>query len=228
MSKNLFESPFFKKFSKLADFFLGSLYFLICSIPVITLVPSLCALYYAMSKAVRYESGDTTTKTFFLGLKQNLKQGLLLSLLAIAAGVILYTMYDVARGVGFATVYGTIYLILIPVYLIAAMAVFLAAIPLVTRFRIRTLSAFKLALSMIRKHPFRMLTYVIAFFGIIFLSLVLPPLTLILPGGYMYSLTYLMEPMMMEYIDEHPEEAGELPDWLKEALEKEQHEESRS
>lgn len=220
MSKNLFESPFFKKISLVADFFLVSLYFLICSIPVVTLFPSLCAMYYAMAKAVRYHSGDTTTATFFQGFKMNLKQGIGLSLLTILGIVILYTMYDVARGVGLGTLYGKFYLILIPVYSIVFFALLICVVPIISRFNIKLLAAFKLAFSFIRQHPFKMLSYVIALAGIAAIGFVVPPLSLVLPGGYMYSLTFLMEPMMLDYMAEHPEEAGTVPSWLEEELEK--------
>ncbi len=219
MGNKFFESPFFKKISRIADFFLGSLYFLICSIPVLTLFPALCALYYTMAKAVRYGSGKSTTGSFFLGFRQNLKQGLWLSVLCALGIVILYTMYDVARGVGFGTLYGRIYLILIPVYTIVFAAMLITVVPIVSRFSIKTLAAFKLALSFIRRHPWKILTYVIALAGSAALSFAFPPLSLVLPGGYMFSLTYLMEPMLLEYMREHPEETGEVPSWLEDALE---------
>ena len=220
MSNKFFESPFFKKISLLADFFLVSLYFLICSIPVLTLFPALCASYYAMAKAIRYHSGDTTTSAFFQGFRMNLKQGIVLSLLTIIGIVILYTMYDVARGVGLGTLYGKVYLILIPVYSIVFFALLIAVVPIVSRFNIKLLSAFKLSFSFIRRHPFQMLTYCIAFAGICALGFVIPPLSLVLPGGFMYSLTFLMEPMLVEYMADHPEEAGKIPSWLEEEVSK--------
>ena len=214
-----FESPFFQKISKIADFFLGSLVFLICSLPVITLFPALCALYYAMAKVVRYGSGGSTLKTFFQGFKMNLRQGLILSLITVLGIIILYTMYDVARGVGFGTLYGNVYLILIPIYTIVFAAVLIILVPVVSRFNIKLLSAVKLAFRMIRLHPWKTLTYVIALAGTVGLSFAFPPLTLVLPGGYMYSLTFLAEPMLIDYMRTHPEETGEIPDWLREAVE---------
>ena len=161
--KNLYESAFFRKITRIADFFLVSLLFLITSLPVITCFTALTAMYYTMAKAVHYDAGTSTVRMFFHSFKENLKQGLFIGLLTIAAGVILYTFVDVANAVGWHTLYSRIYLVLTVVYSTVVIAVVLNLSAVVSRFRIKTLAAVKLSGQFAAAKPLRMLTYVLHF-----------------------------------------------------------------
>lgn len=201
--KGLFESPIFQKISRMADFFLASLLWLVTSLPVITAVPATIAMYYATVKIVRYKTPGSTVKSFFHSFKENLKQGVLLSLLYILAAVVLYTFVDVAKGVGLETLYSRIYLVLTVVYTLLLTAITLCLIPIISRFHISTLSALKLSVR-----------FVIALAGVIALCYVVPPLILVVPAGYCYSLSNYMEQLLNAYMEENVCEEANAPDWL--------------
>ena len=69
MLKKLFgiEGSFTEMMSRLADFVLLSALWLVASIPLITIIPSTAALYYACVKSLRKEHGTPVAefKSFF-------------------------------------------------------------------------------------------------------------------------------------------------------------------
>ena len=61
--------------NKLGDIVIANLLFILCCIPVITIGPSLTALYHCMMRTVK-GNNNGTTKTFFRAFKENFKQSL--------------------------------------------------------------------------------------------------------------------------------------------------------
>ena len=70
------------------DIVIANLLFILCCIPVITIGPSLTALYHCMMRTVK-GNNNGTTKTFFRAFKENFKQSLIIWLLILAAGTML-------------------------------------------------------------------------------------------------------------------------------------------
>lgn len=94
------ENPVWSFFSKIFCMVYLNLLWLVCCLPVVTIGPSTTALYYAMFKVL---SGDDSelTRHFFHSFRQNLKQGMVLGMIATAAGVVCvidYIYYIVAPG----------------------------------------------------------------------------------------------------------------------------------
>ena len=212
--KGLFDSPIFQKISRLADFFLASLLWLVTSLPVITAVPATIAMYYATVKIVKYKTPGSTVKSFFHSFKENLKQGVVLSLLYILAAVVLYTFVDVAKGVGLETLYSRVYMVLTVVYTLLLAAITLYLIPIISRFHIGTLSAIKLSLRFLAGGIVPLIPYLIALVGVIAVCYVVPPLILVVPAGYCYSLSNYVERMLNAYMEENVCENTMAPDWL--------------
>ena len=74
--------------NKLGDIVIANLLFILCCIPVITIGPSLTALYHCMMRTVK-GNNNGTTKTFFRAFKENFKQSLIIWLLILAAGTMI-------------------------------------------------------------------------------------------------------------------------------------------
>lgn len=74
-------------FEKFADLVVLSLLWLVCSIPLVTAVPASAALYYAAVKSVR-RGCDKVTTAFFHSFRSNLRQGMALSAVVLAAAAI--------------------------------------------------------------------------------------------------------------------------------------------
>ena len=75
--------------SLMADLILLNLLWILCSIPIVTIGPSTCALFAVMLKVARDESSNTFGG-FFKAFKVNFKSGLVLGLIALAAAFVLY------------------------------------------------------------------------------------------------------------------------------------------
>lgn len=77
-------------FNKVGDIIIANLLFILCSIPLVTIGPSLTALYHCMLRTVK-GNNNGTTKLFFQAFKKNFVQSLIAWLLILAAGFILIT-----------------------------------------------------------------------------------------------------------------------------------------
>lgn len=87
------ENWFWRWIGKLPELIILSALWLLCCLPVITLIPATIALYDAIARCVRGDEGGTYRR-FFRTLKQELKRGILLSLLWFSLGFVLYCGYN--------------------------------------------------------------------------------------------------------------------------------------
>lgn len=87
------ENPVWKFIGNLWDFFLLSLLWLVCSLPIITIGASTAALYYTTLKMASNQEGYTC-KSFLNSFKQNLKEGIciwgIILLIAFVLAIDLY------------------------------------------------------------------------------------------------------------------------------------------
>ena len=92
--KKLFsmKNPLMKALSIAADLLLLNILAVICSIPVITIGPSITAMHDIVIRIVRGEEGYTV-RPFFDAFKANFKKGMLLSVIIIVAAAVLYFDY---------------------------------------------------------------------------------------------------------------------------------------
>jgi uncharacterized membrane protein YesL len=91
-------SPFMQFLSKAADLVILSFWWLICSLPIVTVGPASSALYYVALKLARKEDVRITS-CFFKGFKDNFKQGLAYSFLFVILGVVLFLDYILTAGI---------------------------------------------------------------------------------------------------------------------------------
>jgi len=84
------DSPLGRFLGTIADIVLLNLLFLVCSLPVVTMGASFCAMDYVFLKKQR-EPHIPVVSTFFSAWKQNFKKGTLAWLLMLAAALVIYT-----------------------------------------------------------------------------------------------------------------------------------------
>lgn len=82
------DSPIMVALSRLADMFFLSVMWLVCCLPIITIGPSTAAMYYVALKWARKEDVKISS-AFFDAFKKNFKQGVVLNLIFLVAGIIL-------------------------------------------------------------------------------------------------------------------------------------------
>jgi len=125
------ETKFFKVTNQIGNILLVSVLWLIGCIPVITIGTSTIAMYYAMVKAVRCEEGYVT-KEFFRSYRQNLKTGIVLTVIfpGLAAVLWLDHSYTVKQVSIVAGALEMVYLLL--AFVIAGIVLYL--FPVLSRF----------------------------------------------------------------------------------------------
>ena len=90
------DSPFFRAMSRVADLLILNVIFVICCIPIVTIGPALTGLFYVTLKMVRNEE-SYIVRGFFHSFKQNLRQGIIINLIMMAAGVLLWMDLRIVR-----------------------------------------------------------------------------------------------------------------------------------
>ncbi|MDE7202007.1 MAG: YesL family protein [Lachnospiraceae bacterium] len=106
---------------------------LVCCLPIVTIGASTTALFYVTLKVAKNEEGNLT-RSFFHSFKENFKQGTIIWLILLAAGIILavdgYVFYHMRFENAFWAVGTAIFLVAAVAYAIVLMYIF----PLLARF----------------------------------------------------------------------------------------------
>ena len=106
---------------------------LVCCLPIVTIGASTTALFYVTLKVAKNEEGNLT-RSFFHSFKENFKQGTIIWLILLAAGIILavdgYVFYHMRFENAFWAVGTAIFLVAVVAYAIVLMYIF----PLLARF----------------------------------------------------------------------------------------------
>ena len=82
------DGPLMEYLTKLRDWMILSVLWIVCSLPVITLGVSTTAMYYVTLKMAKKEE-VSVFKSFFKSFKENFKQGVVLTLIVLIVGAIL-------------------------------------------------------------------------------------------------------------------------------------------
>lgn len=125
------DSVLFRVLEKSADFVILNLLWVICCIPIVTIGASTTALYYVMLKMARNEESHVA-KMFFRAFRQNLKQGCILTIIFIAAGLLLYV--DVTHIFSWQSDVKTLLLGIFVGIIVAALVIVSYAFPLLAQF----------------------------------------------------------------------------------------------
>ncbi len=179
-----------------------SVLWLICSIPIVTIGPASCAAYYAMVKSVR-KNEDTVTKDFFKSFKQNLLQGIVMTViyLVISVGFTVATVFYY-RGQGdFNLGMRWLFYILILVLLCTLAYAF----AMLSRFGVTTMHAvtYPIVLSLIHlKNSIGLIVFRAAAIIILYWSyntFMFAILILMMPGFLCLLDTFMIEPVLKKY-----------------------------
>ena len=89
MDRDKLKASFGRFMRAMADLLLLNILTLLCSLPIITIGPSLCALFSITLKIARDEPVETI-RGFFFALKKNFFQGMILGAIAVFAAVVIF------------------------------------------------------------------------------------------------------------------------------------------
>lgn len=194
----------------LVDILYVGILWVVTSLPIVTAGTATVAAYYAMSKSVRRKTGYIG-KEFMRSFKTNFRQSLPLTILfliilAVLSIDIWYVWTNDSK------TNSSIFMVLVLIlFLFAGIAIYI--FPLLSRFVTGNVNLFRMAfVVMFRFLPvtaLMMLFTMVAGIGIY----LMPWTVFVIPGGYLYALTFPMEWVMKKIMPAAEEGSDEAEKW---------------
>lgn len=163
------DNKFFTFMGRIADLIILNLLCIVCCIPIVTIGPAITAMFYVTMKMVRNEEAYIV-KGFFHSFKENLKQGIIINIIILAAFTMLSLDISLVRGME-----GTVYKVLLYIFLVLlfmSMLIYLYIYPVLAKFYNTIKHTFINAFLMSIRHlPYSILMIVISLlpFAILFI-----------------------------------------------------------
>ena len=153
-----FDSPVMQAISKITDYVIINLLWIVCSIPLFTAGAAMSAKYYVGMKLYRGHE-PAVVKSFFSSFRSNLKQTIGPSVFISAGmGLLVLDWYFVIKNPLF-TAYKLVLLVVTLLFMMFTFCLF----PIIARYEIRTGEAVKAALGMTAARFFRVLLAIVLF-----------------------------------------------------------------
>lgn len=178
----------------------ASILWAVCCLPIITIGPSSTALYYAVVKSVRRDSGEPVWTAFFHSFKENFWQGMYLNLIflgycGMACTVLLLSlpadwpdMHNASAGA----------FIGIGLFLMAAWMI-PYAYPLLSRFYFKNTQILRLALYISVRYFYVTFLLVLLLATAVIFSYLYPVFIIAIPALYCFIASWLLEPIFSRY-----------------------------
>ena len=157
---NLFnmDNPVMRGLGKVMDLIILNLLCILCCLPIVTIGPSLTALFYVTLKMVRNEEGYIV-KGFFKSFRENLKQGIVINLIMLFFALFLYMDFRILNAME--TRHTVLFFLLLFVLMIYLFE-FIYIYPVLAKFENTVLGTFRNALLMAISHlPYTALMLVV-------------------------------------------------------------------
>ena len=196
---------FWRGFGRFADYFLLSMMWLTCCIPLVTAIPACIALYDAVAHCFRL-GDDTLARRFFSTFKKELLRGILVTLLWAAVGFLLNMGYQIICQLGEDSTTWTVFSIFYSVTLFVPLGVACWALALESRFAYRFAELHKTALAFVFAHLPH--TFAIVAIFVVGLNVLInfPFFVMILPAAMVHLQSVFIEKVFVKYM---PEEGTE-------------------
>ena len=213
------DNKFFTFMGRVADLIILNLLCIVCCIPIVTIGPAITAMFYVTLKMVRNEE-SYIVKGFFHSFKENLKQGIIINIIMLAAFIILFFDISLVRGME-GTVYKALFYIFL-VLLFLSMLIYLYVYPVLAKFYNTIKHTFVNAFLMSIRHlPYSFLMIVISLlpFGILlipsFRTQSFLIMLFILMGGSViaYINSFFFVKIFDKYIPEETQEESGDDEW---------------
>lgn len=208
---NLFhyDNPLIVLLTKVGNMIVVSVLWLISCLAIVTVMPATAALYHTTVKVVR-GNGNGVARDFFGTLRDNFKQGAILSLLSLAAAAILAVTVNFGFQLSYSA-FGIVYLMIGLALTLTAAAVVLFLPPTLSRFEGSIVIQLRLAWYFALKNPLRTLYMMVLLIVVVFATWFFPVLILLLPGVYMDLICGGVEKTFTKYLRDNGLEP-EAPD----------------
>ncbi|MCI2055582.1 MAG: YesL family protein [Oscillibacter sp.] len=192
---------------RIADWCIVSAFFLLCCVPVVTAGSACASLYDTAARYFLSRHGSLKT-TFFASFRRNWKQGIPLSLLLAAAGILVSAYLYLGETYALSGGYAVVYWLVVAVVSAVAFGVLAWAFPLLSRFDQKTGAILKAAFALAVGDPLRTLGLLVMLAVCGFACRCVPMLLFLLPGIYAQLAGRLQEPILEKHTA-----PGERPTW---------------
>ena len=188
-------------FGRIADFFLLSVLWLVCSIPLVTIGTASIALYDTVAHCFRYNEGSMVGR-FFRTFKQELGRGILLTLLWAVLGWLLNVSYQILTQLGEGSSFWAVFSVVYFVILLIPVGMACWAVGLESRFSYSLKELHKNAAMLTLGYLPRTIAIVLIFvvFYNVLINLVF--LVMFLPAIMVNLQSMFMEPVFRKYMPE--------------------------
>ena len=190
------DNKFFTFMSRVADLIILNLLCIVCCIPVVTIGPSIAAMFYVTLKMVRNEE-SYIVRGFFKSFKQNLKQGIVINLIMLAAALLLYFDISICRSTP-GTI-GKVLMVLFMMILVVYLMIFLYIYPVLAKFYNTIKNTFTNAFLMSIRH--------LPYTALMILVTAAPVLVFFIPSAQVQSMVILLLVLIgfsgIAYINSH-------------------------
>ena len=199
------ENPMLYWFSKIGDFFVLSILWIVLCLPVVTFIPASIALYDSVAHCI-HGTEDGSVRRFLRTLKSELLRGMLLSILCLGIWLLLcwgfFILFQMGQENQAMAVYSLVYLftMLIP------LGVLTWLIPVESRFEHKFFSLFRAAVVYSIGHlPTTVLLLIILVLAVA-LVLLCPVLGVLMPAIAVTVQSWFIERVFKKYIPQEEEE----------------------
>lgn len=203
-----YDNPFLTTLCKIGDLFVLSIVWLLCCLPIVTLIPASSALYYVAVKSIRRERGSAV-KQFWAAFRQNLSCGVKVTFVYLLFAVITAIWFLFASAFPLESWEGLIFTAVSRILLVAFGLSSAFLIPLVARFYMKAMQYWKYSFFMGFRHLGRSLLILLGTFITVLLIILLPPLVAILPAVLALGLSFVIEPVLGRYTIVSNEQGGQ-------------------
>ena len=199
------DNPFMNIMTRIANLMILSFFWLVCSLPLVTLLPASAALYHTMIKVV-HGNGNGVARDYFHAFAGSLRKGIPASLILVIAGGFLAWALYVGRQMMERSLAGTFYYVFGVVLAFLLIAGALHVIPALATFEGGVGMYLRLGLYFSSRNLFRTVLR-LGLLGLVILMVDFYPIALlILPGVYMD----LVSPGLKKLADRFMAENGML------------------
>lgn len=194
-----YNNPLIVFMVKMANMIIVSLYWVICCLPVVTILPACAALYHTVNKVIN-GNGNAVTRDFFTSFREALRPGILLTVLVlVVGGLVAFGIYTGTQ-IWDAGIFGTVYMaagVLIG-FLCLTTLIYIA--PALSRFNGNAGVILRLAMYFAMKNQLRAVWYGVLLAGAIWIVEFFPLFLLVAPAVYADLIRGGTEKLMTAYI----------------------------
>lgn len=200
------EGQLISSLTRLGRLIVVNILWIICCIPIVTVIPATTSFYYTVMKNIRRERGYVTQE-FFHSMKRTFAKGILLSALFLLWGMALG--YGRAFAIANNTEGFNVLLFAYDVLIAITACVFVCLIPVFSRFEMKLTGILKLSFVMAVRYIYFSAPLAVGAVLIGWLAIVKLPMfsIVILPGLWCYATTFIVEKMLQRYMP--PAKEGE-------------------